>query len=313
MSLDPHLAGVLQMIAAAGNKPTHESTPQEARAGYRAFTAGTLSPDRIVPVAAVRPLQVDGAAGRLDARAYHPEGQGPFPTVAFFHGGGFVIGDLDTHDNMCRAICRGAQAVVVSVDYRLAPEHPFPAGVEDSVAATRWIAAHAGELGGSAVVAVAGDSAGGNFAAVVAQRLRDDGVPLAAQLLIYPAVDHAEANYPSMEQNARGYFLEAETMAWFYRHYAGGHTDTRDVRLAPLQARSLAGLAPAMVVTAQFDPLRDAGLAYAAALQEAGVPSEHIPGPGMIHGFFDMGRWSPAAQRIIEQATGRFGDVMRGR
>jgi acetyl esterase len=160
---------------------------------------------------------------------------------------------------------------------------------------------------------VAGDSAGGNFAAVVAQRLRDDGVPLAAQLLIYPAVDHAEANYPSMEQNARGYFLEAETMAWFYRHYAGGHTDTRDVRLAPLQARSLAGLAPAMVVTAQFDPLRDAGLAYAAALQEAGVPSEHIPGPGMIHGFFDMGRWSPAAQRIIEQATGRFGDVMRGR
>lgn len=315
MSLDPHLAGVLQMIAAAGNKPTHESTLEEARAGYRAFTVGTLSPEQIVPVAAVEPLQIDGAAGPLDARVYRPQGQGPFPTVAFFHGGGFVIGDLDTHDNMCRAICRGAQAVVVSVDYRLAPEHPFPAGIEDAVAATRWIAAHAAELGGSAAVAVAGDSAGGNFAAVVAQHLRDEGVPLTAQLLIYPAVDHADARHPSMEENAKGYFLEAETMAWFYRHYVAAHAgapDTRDVRLAPLQARSLAGLAPAVVVTAQFDPLRDAGAAYAAALQEAGVQAEHMAGAGMIHGFFDMGRWSPAAQRIIEHSTGRFGQMLRG-
>ncbi|MBK6615712.1 alpha/beta hydrolase [Ottowia sp.] len=312
MPLDPHLAGMLQMMASAGAKPIHESTPAEARAGFLMLTAGSRTPEQIVPVASVQDTTVPGAAGPLKARIYRPEGAGPFPTVAFFHGGGYVIGDLDTHDNTCRDICRGAQAVVVSVDYRLAPEHPFPAGIDDAVAATQWVIAHAGELGGNATVAVAGDSAGGNFSAVVAQQLRDAGIPLAAQFLIYPAVDHADASHPSIEQNGKGYFLEAETMAWFYNHYAGGFGDTLDPRLAPLQAKSLTDLPPAVVVTAEFDPLRDAAIAYVAALNAAGGQAEHIPGPGMIHGFYDMGRWSPGAQAVIQQGIKRFGEVLRG-
>lgn len=232
--------------------------------------------------------------------------------MAFFHGGGYVIGDLDTHDNMCREICRSAQAVVVAVDYRLAPEHPFPAGLEDAVAAARWVVAHVQELGGTDQVGVVGDSAGGNFSAVVAQQLHAQGIALAAQFLIYPSVDHAAAVYPSLEQNSKGYFLELDTMAWFYQHYAGTYANTLDPRLAPLQAPSLQGLPRAVVATAEFDPLRDAGAAYVAALNAAGVQAEHIPGPGMIHGFYDMGRWSPGAQALIEQGARRFGALLRG-
>lgn len=311
MPLDPHLAGVLQMLAAANKKPTYAGTPEEGRAGYLALTRGSLTPEQTVPVASTQDTTVPGAAGAIPARIYRPEGAGPFPTVAYFHGGGYVIGNLDTHDNMCREICRGAQAVVVSVDYRLAPEHPFPAGVEDAVAAATWVVANARELGGNGVVAVAGDSAGGNFSAVVAQQLRDAGIHLAAQFLIYPAVDHAAAVYPSAEQNAKGYFLEAETMAWFFNHYAAAVPNPLDPRLAPLQASSLANLPPAVIVTAEFDPLRDQGAAYAAALRAAGGQAELIEGAGMIHGFFDMGRWSPGAQAIITRSIARFGALLK--
>lgn len=312
MPLDPHLAAVLQALATPDAKRLHQGTPAEGRAAYLVLTFGSRTQDQVVPVASVEDAVVDGATGPLKARIYRPEGTGPFPTVAFFHGGGYVIGDLDTHDNMCRDICRGAEAVVVAVDYRLAPEHPFPAGIEDAIAAAKWVVAHAADLGGSAAVGVAGDSAGGNFSAVVAQHLRDAGIPLAAQLLIYPATDHATAAYPSVEENGKGYFLETETMTWFYNHYAGGFSDPMDPRLAPLQAKSLAGLPPAVVVTAEFDPLRDSGAAYAEALRAAGNIAEHIPGPGMIHGFFDMGRWSPAAQDIIARSVRRFGELLRG-
>ncbi|MBS0318043.1 MAG: alpha/beta hydrolase [Proteobacteria bacterium] len=318
MPLDPHLAGVLQMMAAAGRKPTYEGTPEEGRAGYLALTRGTLTPEQVVPVASVQDATVDGAAGPLSARIYRPEGAGPFPTVAYFHGGGYVIGDLDTHDNMCRDICRGAQAVVVSVDYRLAPEHPFPAGVEDAIAATKWVMAHAKELGGNDTVAVAGDSAGGNFSAVVAQQLRGATVPgapaarLAAQFLIYPATDHVEAAHPSHAENAKGYFLEKETMEWFFNHYIGDWKELKDPRLAPMQAATLAGLPPAVIVTAEFDPLRDEGEAYGRALQAAGVEADVIRCEGMIHGFFDMGRWSPGAQKGVQESIRRFGEVLRG-
>ena len=237
MSLDPHIAGAMQLLAEAGAKPLHEGTPEEGRAFYLATTAGALTPEQVVPVARVRDTTVGGAAGPLKARVYWPEGDGPFPTVAYFHGGGFVIGDLDTHDNICREICRGAMAVVVAVDYRLAPEHAFPAGVEDAVAATKWIVAHAHELGGNHNVGVAGDSAGGNFSAVVAQRLRDEGIALTAQFLIYPAVDHVTAQYPSVVENGEGYLLDVATINWFYRHYAGAYLDPTDPRLAPLRAR----------------------------------------------------------------------------
>ena len=312
MPLDPHLAGVLQMLADAGRKPTWMGTPEEGRAGYIALTVGTLKPEDVVPVASVENTRIDGAAGPMKARIYRPEGAGPFPTVCYFHGGGYVIGDLDTHDNMCRDLCRGARAVVVSVDYRLAPEHPFPAGIEDAIAGARWVMSHARELGGTDIVGIAGDSAGGNFSAVVAQQLRDAPQPLAAQFLIYPAVDHLEAGHPSMEENAKGYLLELETMKWFYKHYAGDWKDMTDPRIAPLQAKDLAGLPPAVILTAEFDPLRDEGEAYGRALQAAGVQADVIRGDGMIHAFFDMGRWSPAARTYIDRAVGRFGEVLRG-
>jgi acetyl esterase len=311
MSLDPHIAGAMQLMADSGAKPLHEGTPDEGRAFYMATTAGALTPEQVTPVASVQDMTVSGAAGPIKARVYRPEGEGPFPTVAFFHGGGFVIGDLETHDNVCRDICRGARAVVVSVDYRLAPEHPFPAGVDDAVAATRWVVSHAPELGGTGIVGVAGDSAGGNFSAVVAQQLRDEGIPLAAQFLIYPAVDHVAAQYPSVEQNGSGYLLDVETMDWFYKHYAATHADPMDPRLAPLQAKDLTRLPPAVVVTAEFDPLRDSGAAYARALNAAGGHAELIPGPGMIHGFFDMGPWSPGAQALMQHSIHRFGEMLR--
>lgn len=312
MPLDPHLAGVLKMLADAGRKPTYLGTPEEGRAGYLALTIGTRKPEDIPPVGSVADTQVDGAAGPMKARIYRPEGAGPFPTVCYLHGGGYVIGNLDTHDSMCRELCRSAQVVVVSLDYRLAPEHPFPAGVEDAIAGTRWVIAHARELGGNDTVGVAGDSAGGNFSAVVAQQLRDDPQGLAAQFLIYPATDHPDAGHPSIEENAMGYFLELETMRWFYRHYVGDWKDVEDPRIAPLREENLAGLPPAVIVTAEFDPLRDEGEAYGRALQAAGVKADIIRCDGMIHGFFDMGRWSPAAREHVLASIRRFADVLRG-
>ncbi|MCO5121425.1 MAG: alpha/beta hydrolase [Burkholderiaceae bacterium] len=312
MPLDPHLAGVLKMLADAGRKPTYLGTPEEGRAGYLALTIGTRKPEEIVPVGSIEDTTVDGATGPMKARIYRPEGAGPFPTVSYLHGGGYVIGNLDTHDNMCRDLCRGAQAVVVSLDYRLAPEHPFPAGIEDAVTGTRWVASRARELGGTDTVGVAGDSAGGNFSAVVSQQLRGTPHALAAQFLIYPAVDHLGAGHASLEENAKGYFLELETMKWFYAHYAGDRQDVTDPRIAPLQAASLAGLPPAVIVTAEFDPLRDEGEAYGRALQAAGVKAEVIRCDGMIHGFFDMGRWSPAAQAHVQGSIRRFAEVLRG-
>jgi acetyl esterase len=242
---------------------------------------------------------------------YRPEGEGPFPTVVFFHGGGWVIGDLETHDNQARSVARHGRAVVVSVDYRLAPEHPFPAAVDDAVAAARWAAAHLAELGGDDRLAVAGDSAGGNLAAVVAQQLHADGTPVTAQFLIYPAVDSA-GEYPSRVENAKGYFLEQPTMDWFYGHYAGGVDDPADPRLSPLRAADLSGLAPALVVTAEFDPLRDEGEAYAEALRAAGVPVRQQRYDGLIHGFFDMGPISAAAQAAIDESCARFGELLHG-
>ena len=224
--------------------------------------------------------------------------------MALFHGGGFVIGDLDTHDNMARAICRDASAVVVSVDYRLAPEHPFPAGVEDAVAVTRALQGRLDELGGDGRLAVAGDSAGGNLSAVVAQQVPG----LAAQFLIYPATDGG-GDYPSRTENAEGYFLDVPTMLWFMDHYAPSDDD--DVRFSPLRAESLEGLPPAVVVTAEFDPLRDEGEAYAAALEKAGVAVVCRRYDGMIHGFMDMGSFSPAAQAAVDDAISLFAELLR--
>jgi acetyl esterase len=227
-----------------------------------------------------------------------------------FHGGGWVIGDIETHDNMARSLCRDCSAVVVSVDYRLAPEAPFPAAVDDALAATRWVGEHLSDFGGSDRLAVAGDSAGGNLAAVVTQQLRDTGGPaIAAQLLVYPACD-VTGEYPSRHENAEGYFLDLPTMAWFLNHYAADAAVHEDPRLSPLQHGDLAGLPPAVVVTAEYDPLRDEGEAYAKALAAAGVPVEVKRFDGMIHGFFDMGAFSPGAQAAVDEACAMFARVL---
>ena len=310
MPVDPPTAALLAMMAEMGAPPIHEGTPEAGRAAYLQLTQMVRPQEQVTPVAGVEDRVVPGAVGGLRARVYRPQGAGPFPVIAFFHGGGWVIGDLDTHDNMARDLCRGARAVVVATDYRLAPEHPFPAAADDAVAAARWIAGHLGELGGDERLAVAGDSAGGNLAAVVAQQFTIDGTPLAGQLLIYPAVD-ARGGYPSRVENATGYLLEQASIDWFLGHYAGARPDIKDPRLSPLYG-DLSGLPPAIIVTAEFDPLRDEGEAYGKAMQAAGARADVRRFPGMIHGFFDLGAVSPAAQAAIEESCARFGDLIRG-
>ncbi|WP_104105944.1 alpha/beta hydrolase [Nocardioides sp. 616] len=307
--LDPQIGALLGLLSAPGSKGMHEGTPAEARRMFRTLTVDLRDPAAVPEVAAVEELTVPGGDGELPARLYRPRaGSDPLPTVLFFHGGGWVVGDLDTHDLTCRTLALECDAVVVSVDYRLAPEHPFPAAVDDALAATRWAAEHLAELGGNEVLGVAGDSAGGNLSAVVAQVLRDEGVPLAGQLLIYPGTDLL-ADLPSRTENAEGYFLDMPTMTWFALHYLGEHRDPGDPRLSPLRGE-VTGVAPAVVVVAQFDPLRDEGTAYAAALAGAGVPVLVEEFGGLIHGFVDMGRHSPAAQAAVERTCELFRSVL---
>ena len=303
MPVDPSLAGLLEAIAAG--TPLSDLSPVDARAVFRAMTVDTRPPGSLVPVASVTDDKVAGAEGPLAARVYRPEGDGPFPTVVLLHGGGWVIGDLDTHEPMARSICAGTDAVVVAVDYRLGPEARFPAAAEDAIAAVRDVQSRLAEYGGTDVLAVAGDSAGGNLSAVATQHVPG----LAAQLLVYPATD-VLGEFPSRTENAQGYFLDEQTMAWFIGCYADADTDFLDPRISPLRGE-LAGLPPAVVVTAEFDPLRDEGVAYADALAAAGVPVRHTTYPGLIHGFFDMGPWSPACQDAIDEAIAQFADLLR--
>jgi len=301
MPLDPELAVLLDFLAAADAPPMWEQTPDDARAGFRTLCVDLRDPSLLPEMAKVEESSITGPAGEIPTRIYRPRTDGPLPTVAFFHGGGWVIGDLDTHDLTCRTIAEHADAVVVSVDYRLAPEHPFPAAADDALAAAAWIADHLEELGGNDILGVAGDSAGGNLAAVVAQQLRDR---IAAQLLIYPATD-VPGEYASRTDNGSGYFLDLQTMAWFMEQYVGPDTDLTDPLLSPLHG-DLVGVAPAVVVVAELDPLRDEGKAYADALKAAGVPVTLRQFDGLIHGFVDMGRHSKGAQAAVEQTCDLF-------
>ncbi len=307
MPVDPHIAGLLQLIADSGYPPMHEGSPEDARKAFRAMTSDLVTDQTRLPIGSVEERRVPAGDGEQDARVYRPQGaEGPRPTVLYLHGGGFVIGDLDTHDQTCRRVARDCDAVVVAVDYRLAPEHPFPAAVEDCVAAARWVADHLDELGGGDVLGVAGDSAGGNLAAVVAQAMPER---VDAQLLLYPATD-AVGDHPSREENAEGYFLELATMEWFFAHYAGSAevAGEPDPRHSPLHA-DLTGQPPAVVAVAGFDPLRDEGLAYARKLEAAGVPVEVLRFDSMIHGFVDMA-FSPGADEAIGAILARFKDLL---
>jgi len=271
-----------------------------------------------VPVASVSDGSLDGPASSLPYRVYRPDASGLLPTILFIHGGGWVIGDIDTHDNQARRLCRDTSSVVVSLDYRLAPEAAFPSPVEDCWAALRWVAAQVSALGGDpARIAVCGDSAGGNLSAVLARRARDAGGPaLVAQLLLYPAVDLAAGleEYPSRERNAEGYLLGLSDMIWFGEHYTGTFAasggDPRDPDLSPLHAPSLSGLAPAVVVVAEFDPLHDEGVAYARALEAAGTPVTLLDLPGMIHGFFDLWPAGPGVEAAVAETTARFAEAL---
>jgi acetyl esterase len=309
MPVDRDIAMLLSLIENAGYPPIAEGTVEQARIGMRTLMVDFRQPATLPVVGSITDATV---AGSIPVRIYRPQASGSLPTIVYLHGGGFVIGDLDTHEGVCRLLCNDVGAVVISVDYRLAPEHRFPAAVEDAYAALRWVAEHIADYGGDrGRLAVGGDSAGGNLAAVSAQLAHADGLSLAAQLLIYPNVDLL-GDYASRKENADGYFLTLADMRWFAEHYIGMSEDdprvaelARDPRLSPLQADSLEGLAPAVVVTAEFDPLRDEGNAYAQALEKAGVRVEHREFAGLIHGFYGMELFSPAAAQAMSWANAR--------
>ncbi|WP_254544711.1 alpha/beta hydrolase [Halomarina pelagica] len=255
----------------------------------RGMTVEVFSVEDPDPVGEVVDRTILGEGGDLPIRTYVPEGEGPFPVTMFFHGGGFVSGSLESHDQLCRALANATGAAVVAVDYRLAPEHPFPAAVEDAYTATQWVAENADEFEGDASrLAVAGDSAGGNLAAVVAQMTRDrDGPDLQYQLLLYPTVS-SHMDWPSVEENGQGYFITAEDLEWFDDQYFENDIDAMNVYASPLLAAELEDLPPATVVTAGFDPLRDQGVAYAERLEEAGVEVTHRHYDDVIHAFVQM-------------------------
>ena len=302
MPVDRNIAALLSLIANAGYPPIAEATVDQARRGMRALFVDLRNPATLPEVGSI----ADATAGGMPVRVYRPAMSGPLPTVVFLHGGGWVIGDLDTADPVCRMLCRDVEAVVVSVDYRRAPEARFPAAVEDAWSAYEWVAGHVGEYGGDVDrLAVGGDSAGANLAAVVAQQAAEADVPLAAQMLVYPPVDLL-GDYPSRQENPPGLMTLAD-MRWAAEHYVGMSEDdpraaelARDPRLSPLLAPSLAGVAPAVVVTAEFDPLRDEGNAYARALEKAGVRVEHREFAGLVHGFYGLEMFSP----VVVEAMG---------
>ena len=305
-NLHPAVAAYLADSAAMGLRPYVDLAPADARTQFATVMAARLGADhRPRPMAEVvdRTVAVDGRD--IPLRLYRPStstSNSPvMPTVVFFHGGGWVIGDLDTHDALCRRIADGLPAVVVAVDYCRAPEAPFPAPVEDAAAATRWVAAHVAELGGDPdALVVAGDSAGAAMATVVARRARDTGTPrLAAQLLLYPVTD-LTMSHPSYVEMGTGYGLTAETMAWFIDHYAG---PVEDPDASPMAAEDLAGLPAAVVTTADHDPLRDEGDAYARRLADAGVPTVHHRHEGLIHAYALMETVPIAMEAITDDLS----------
>jgi len=286
MPLDPQAKLILDNLP-EDLLDVRRTTPLELRALY---AEQSQLPFPAEPVADVVDREVAGPAGPVPVRIYTPQAEGPHPAVVFFHGGGWVIGNLDTHDGTARKLANAAGAVVVSVDYRLAPEHPYPAAAEDCYAATCWVAEHGpAELSmAPGRLAVAGDSAGGNLAAVVALMARDRGGPaLAFQLLVYPVTD-PDFERASYRENAEGYLLTRDVMQWFWDQYVPESTRRHDPYAAPLRAPDLSGLPPALVVTAEYDPLRDEGEAYARRLEEAGVRVRCRHYPGMIHGFLSF-------------------------
>ena len=302
MILDPDAQLVLDMIRAAGRPPFEALTPPEARQAY--INSRKVLQPAAQPVAESRDTVAPGSYGDIPVRLYRPEGSAAadqLPALIYYHGGGWLLGDLDSHDVVCRRFANAARCRVVSVDYRMAPEHKFPASVDDCAAATRWAIDNAETLGiDRARVAVGGDSAGGNLAAVIALMARDGSLPpVVFQLLIYPATDMMMTSVSS-QTISDGVPLTSKTMRWFIDHYMRTATDTRDWRASPLRAADLSGTAQALVLTCSHDPLCDEGIAYARRLEREGVRVQHLHFSDQIHGFMSMGRIVRAADVAID-------------
>jgi acetyl esterase len=300
MTLDPVFETMLRDMAVPD--VTKMSAP-EARAAMHPMLLAVAAKD--VPIGKVADITAPGPAGPIAMRVYTPVAAGAAsPGIVFFHGGGFVIGSVDLYDSFCRILANESGARVVSVDYRLAPEHPFPAAIDDAFAALKWVEANAASLGIDAnALAVAGDSAGGTLAAVACQLGRENGGPrVAFQLLIYPLLTMCEET-ESMRAFGEGYFLDKGAMNWFGRHYVPKGMQLDDPRLSPLACGDLAGLPPAYIVTAGYDPLRDEGAAYARRLKDAGIAATHVDYPSMIHGFISMPAVVPVANEALAAAA----------
>jgi acetyl esterase len=302
MPLDHDAEILLEMVRAA-NRPAFETVG--AAAARQLFMDGrkALAPDPM-PIAETRDLAIPGPGGPIPARLYRSATTGTLPVLVFFHGGGWVVGNIESHDTVCRHIANRADCAVVSVDYRMGPEHRFPAAVDDCFAAAAWVPNNAAELGiDPGRLAVGGDSAGGNLAAVVGLLARDRGGPrVACQVLIYPATD-AAMRHESIARFAEGYVLTRSTMRWFYEQYLRTPDDGADWRVSPLLAADLKGLPPAFVLTAGYDPLRDEGDAYAARLAAAGVKVTHRRFPGQVHGFVTNGRVIRTAETALDETA----------
>jgi len=302
--LDPNVRLLLEGIEALGGPAIETLPPAEAR--QLAIEGMKLVEGAREPLRSVQELRIPGPGGEIPIRVYTPEAPGPLPVLVYFHGGGWVVCNLDTHDVVCTAIAHRAGAVVVAVDYRLAPEHKFPAAVVDCYAATAWVAANAGQLGVDPKrISVGGDSAGGNLAAVVSIRSRDENGPaIRSQVMVYPVTDLSSFATPSYAEFAENHYLTKKEMEWFRDLYLRNAEDARNPHASPLLAENLRGLPPALVITAECDPLRDEGAAYAKRLEDAGVPVTYTCYAGMIHPFFSLSGVIPQAFEAIQQVAG---------
>jgi acetyl esterase len=292
MALHPSAEMMVQLLKDSGLTFGPDASPESRRAAMIAATANPAFPKH--PVHEVADRSIPGPSGNIPVRVFRPSAATGLPLLVWFHGGGWVTGNLDTHDQLARMLADDVGAVVVSVDYRLAPEARFRAAADDCLAAYEWALTHADEVGADAGrVAIGGDSAGGNLAAVVALDARERGLPQPLlQLLVYPVTDY-EFESASMSDNAEGYFLEREGMRWFYDLYSNTPDDFDNPRFSPVRASDHSGLAPAVVITAEYDPLRDQGEEYARRLAAAGTPTEAVRAEGLIHGFFGMHAFMP--------------------
>jgi acetyl esterase len=304
MPLDPQVQAILEQLAAMQQQPFHTLAPQQAREVYKNSRNYVGTPE---PVASVQDELIPVDNTYIKGRIYTPKGNGPFPILVYFHGGGWVLGDLDTIDAPCRSLTNQSGCIVISVDYRLAPEHKFPVAAEDAYCALTWAVEHAAAFNGDPnKLAVGGDSAGGNLAAAICLMAHQrKGPSIGFQLLIYPVTDLSSFDTHSYHENAEGYFLTRDAMIWFKDQYLAAEDDVKNPYASPYLAEDLSGLPAGLVITAEYDPLRDEGEAYAKRLQAAGVPVHHTQYEGMIHGFFSMATMLTQGKAAIAEAGGR--------